>query len=186
MPDSRLVPRALLVGLPVACEPAVISPSSTTLQNPPATRRPAPSGSSTNPILTVTNSLLHSAIFAIPALQIGAGIWLLVRRRRFFRAARSVEGVTLEPVLPSGSDDSCTMRFEYQVAGVRYVRDGNGTATRRAARAGRKVVVYYLEESPERGRLAERAVAFAAVVVIAAGLGIAGMLIAIAMRDGGL
>lgn len=137
------------------------------------------------------NSVLHYALFAFPALQFGTGMWLLVRRRRFFRAALSVNGVTLEPdVTPSrGADDgeSYRIRFEYEVNGVRYVGlDRNGTATRRGARAGRKVTVYYLKESPERGRLVERAIAFGSIVLVAVGLAIAGMLVVVAIRDGGL
>jgi hypothetical protein len=139
----------------------------------------------------VNKSLLHYALFALPALQFGAGTWLLAQRRRFFRAARSVEGVTIEPVvLPSrGADDgeSYIVRFRYEVAGVRYEVENRGfTATRRGARAGRRVTVYYLEELPQRGRLVERGIALVAMMLVGIGLAIAGMLDAIVRRDGGL
>lgn len=95
-----------------------------------------------------------------------------------------MEGVTLDPV---DDGESLSIRFEYVVAGVRHVvEDRSGTFTRRGARAGRKVTVYYLEESPGRGRLVERTVAFGAVLLIVLGLAIGGMTVAIAVRDGGL
>jgi hypothetical protein len=139
----------------------------------------------------VTYSAFHHLLLGIPALLIGAGTWLLVQRWRFFRAALSVDGVTLSPdVSPSrGADDgdSYQIRFEYEVGGVRYVcTDRSGTATRWGARAGRKVVVYYLVASPEQGRLSERAVAIWAVLMVVVGTALGGMLTFIAARDGGL
>ncbi len=131
---------------------------------------------------------MNAFVFLVPALQVGVGSAVLAKYLRFMRAARRVEATTIEPASypEDGGTEIYRTRFEYRVDGVRYEGEvDDDSASRHWRRAGRKLTVYYLAASPERGRLARRIVPTVAVIVVLLGLAVGTMLVAVMLHDAG-